>query len=94
MVERAPDFRFIASNTFAIGLSTEQAIIKCALAEDPNNPQGAWEQVGIVTSLASAKNLMLALQLIIEAHEKSNGTILIDQSKIEDMRRALNPDPA
>jgi hypothetical protein len=98
MVDRAPNFRFIPSNTFSLALGAEQAILKFGLAEDPAKPDNVWEQIGVVTNLKAAKEFMLGMEAIILAYERDFGPIQIDQNKIDTMKASLargqpNPSP-
>jgi hypothetical protein len=71
---RAPDFRFIFANTFAIQFTANESQIKFGVAEDAAKPDDSViEQVGIVLTPAGVKLLARLLSTTVDNFERDAG---------------------
>lgn len=82
---RSKDFRYVYANAFGLGFGNNEVQLIGGIQTNPGTPDPAMEeQVALIFTHTSAKQIAQMLNMLIADLEEANGqTIPIDQEKIK-----------
>lgn len=88
---RAPDFKLIYTNGFALKMTDHDLSLTFGVDQDPaNSGQDIYEQMSVYMTHRTAKLLMLTLTRVISNFESAKGAIPMTDKQVAAVEKAVN----